>query len=44
MKRKMTGEIYKIIDELKLKIDEIVEELITQEFIKNLCGFDCFFT
>ncbi len=32
------------MDELKLKINEIVEELIIQEFIKNLCGFDYFFT
>jgi hypothetical protein len=28
---------------LKLKIDEIVKELINEEFIKSLCGFDYFF-
>jgi hypothetical protein len=43
MKRKMTNKIYKTIEELKLKIDEIVNELITEKFIKGLCGFDYFF-
>jgi transposase len=42
MKRKTTNIIYKTMDELKLKINEIVKELITEEFIKNLCGFDYF--
>ena len=31
------------MQELKLKIDEIVTEFITEEFIKSLCGFDYFF-
>ena len=43
MKRKTTNKIYKTMQELKLKIDEIVTELITDEFIKSLCGFDYFF-
>lgn len=43
MKRKMTNIIYKTMEELKLKIEEIVNELITQEFIKSLCKFDYFF-
>jgi len=43
MKRKMTNIIYKTMEELKLKIDEIVKELITEEFIKSLCGFNYFF-
>ena len=43
MKRKTTNIIYKIMDELKLKINEIAKELITEEFIKSLCGFDYFF-
>ena len=43
MKRKTTNKIYKTMEELKLKLDEIVKELITQEFIKNLCSFDYFF-
>lgn len=44
MKRKTTNKMYKTIDELKLKLDEIVKELITEKFIKNLCSFDYFFT
>ena len=43
MKRKMTNKIYKTMEELKLKIDEIVNELITEEFIKSLCAFNYFF-
>ncbi len=43
MKRKKTNIIYKTMDELKLKINEIVKELITKEFIKSLCGFDFFY-
>ena len=43
MKRKTTNKIYKTMEELKLKLDEIVKELITENFIKNLCGFDYFF-
>ena len=44
MKRKTTNKIYKTMEELKLKLDEIVEELITEKFIKNLCSFDYFFS
>ncbi|NJM80102.1 MAG: IS630 family transposase [Flavobacterium sp.] len=36
MKRKTTNKIYKTMEELKLKLDEIVKELITENFIKNL--------
>jgi hypothetical protein len=43
MKRKTTSVIYKSMEELKIKIDEIVKELITKEFIKSLCGFSYFF-
>jgi transposase len=44
MKRKTTNKIYKTMEELKLKLDEIVKELITEKFIKDLCSFDYFFT
>lgn len=44
MKRKTTNKIYKTMEEIKLKLDEIVKELFTEKFIKNLCSFDCFFT
>ena len=44
MKRKTTNKIYKTMEELKLKLDEIVKELITEKFIKDLCGFGYFFT
>ena len=43
MKRKTTNKIYKSMEELKTKINEIVKELITNEFIKNLCSFNYFF-
>ena len=43
MKRKITNKVYKTMQELKLKIDEIVKEILTTKFIKNLCGFDYFF-
>lgn len=35
MKRKTTNAIYKTTEELKIKIDEIVNDLITQDFIKS---------
>jgi transposase len=43
MKRKTTNTIYKTMEELKIKIDEIVSDLITTDFIKSLCGFSYFF-
>lgn len=43
MKRKTTNKSYKTIEILKSKIDEIVDELITPDFIKSLCGFSYFF-
>lgn len=43
MKRKTTNKIYKTMDELKIEINKIVKELITDEFIKSLCKFDYFF-
>lgn len=43
MKRKTTNKIYKTMEEPKIKLDQIVEELITDKFIKNLCSFDYFF-
>ena len=43
MKRKTTNKVYKTMEELKLKIDEIVKEVINEKFIENLCGFSCFF-
>ncbi len=43
MKRKITNKVYKTMEELKSKIEEIVEETLTTEFIKNLCGFNYFF-
>jgi len=43
MKRKTTNIIYKTMEELKTNLDQIVENLITKEFIMNLCGFSYFF-
>lgn len=43
MKRKTTNKIYKSMEELKTKINEIVKELITNEFIKDLCSFGYLF-
>ena len=43
MKRKTTNKSYKTMEILKLKIDEIVDELITSDFVKSLCGFRYFF-
>jgi transposase len=43
MKRKTTNIIYKTMEELKEKINEIVKNLINEEFIKSLCGFRYFF-
>ena len=43
MKRKITNKVYKTIEELKIKIVQIVKELLTKKFIENLCGFDYFF-
>lgn len=44
MKRRTTNKVYKTTQELKIKLDEIVKELITEKFIKNLCSFNYFFT
>lgn len=44
MKRKTTSKIYKTMEELKFKLDDIIKELITDEFIKNLFSFYYFFT
>lgn len=43
MKRKLTNKIYNTMEELKLNLNEIVKEMITENFIKNLCGFEYFF-
>lgn len=43
MKKKITNKTYKTMEELKAKINQIVKELLTNKFIKNLCGFDYFF-
>jgi transposase len=43
MKRKTTNIIYKTMEELKQRLNEIVKNLITKEFIKSLCGFSYFF-
>lgn len=43
MKRKTTNIIYKTMGELKLKINEIVKELINEKFVKKICEFDYFF-
>ena len=43
MKRKTTNKINKAMEELKLKLDQIVKDLITKEFIKSKCSFDYFF-
>lgn len=43
MKRKMTNVILKNMDELKIKLDQIVKELITEAFVMKLCRFDYFF-
>lgn len=43
MKRKITNKVYKTMEELKIKIEQIVKELLTTKFIENLCGFDYFF-
>ncbi|WP_309609857.1 transposase [Flavobacterium sp.] len=44
MKRITTNKIYKTMEELKFKLDDIIKELITDEFIKNLFSFYYFFT
>jgi transposase len=43
MKRKLTNITIKTMPELKLKIDQIVAELIHPTFIKSLTGFSYFF-
>ena len=43
MKRKTTNIIYKTMEELKEKIDEIVKNLINEDFVMSLCGFSYFF-
>ena len=43
MKRKITNKVYKTMEELKIKIEQIVKELLTTKFIENLCRFDYFF-
>lgn len=43
MKRKLTNITIKTMPELKLKIDQIVAELINPTFIKSLTGFSYFF-
>lgn len=43
MKRKTTNIIYKTMGELKLKINEIVKELINEKFVKKICEFNYFF-
>ena len=43
LKRKRTNLTYKTMEELKIKLDQIVENLITKEFIMSLCGFSYFF-
>ena len=43
MKKKTTNKIYKTMEELRLKIDEIAKEVINEKFIKNLCAFSYFF-
>jgi transposase len=42
MKRKITNKTYKTMEELKIKINQIVNELLTEAFIKKLCRFDYF--
>jgi transposase len=42
MKRKITNKVYKTMEELKIKINQIVNELLTEVFIKKLCCFDYF--
>jgi transposase len=42
MKRKITNKVYKTMEELKIKINQIVNELLTEGFIKKLCCFDYF--
>lgn len=43
MKKKLTNITIKTMPELKIKIDQIVNELINPEFIKSLTGFSYFF-
>ena len=43
MKRKTTNIIYKTMEELKTNLDQMVETLITKEFIMSLCGCSYFF-
>lgn len=43
MKRKTTNITYKTMEELKEKIDEIVKNLINEDFVMSLCGFSYFF-
>lgn len=43
MKRKLTNKIFKTMDDLKLELNQIVKTMITETFIKNLCGFNFFY-
>ena len=43
MKRKITNIVFKSMEELKIKTQQIVKELLTTKFVQNLCGFDYFF-
>ena len=44
MKRKTTNKIHTSINELKTKINEIVKELITNDFIKTFADLIIFLT
>ena len=44
MKRKLTNKIFKTMDDLKLELNQIVKTMITETFVKNLCGFSYFYT
>ena len=38
-----SDKVYKTMEELKIKIEQIAKEQLTTKFIENLCGFDYFF-
>ena len=43
MKRKTTNIIYKLMDKLKMVINNVVKKMINETFILSICSFDYFF-
>lgn len=43
MKRKITNRVHRTMEELRTELNEIVENLLTKEFILGLCAYGYFF-